>query len=263
MELIAVVAAARPGRGRPLQPAPARRGHPPLPEGRAQGQGAADARHPARALGLLHRDDAAAQWLKEPDVGLALDPEWRMDAGPGARAGDRPRRRARGQRDVGVAVAARRRATSCRRSSCSIHQFTDDMVDDTAAQGARGARDACSTSTASARGAQDRQVQELHRRRRGASGAGFKLFYQEDTNLMTAAAGAAAAAAARTSSSTSEAAGSVPRRARRRDGGGEVGLGARVVRARPDRLLGPAARGRRRAASATSARAATRSSCST
>ena len=26
------------------------------------------------------------KWLKEPDVGLALDPEWRMGPGAGARA---------------------------------------------------------------------------------------------------------------------------------------------------------------------------------
>ena len=83
MELIAVVAAAHPGPGRPLQPAPARLGHPPLPEGRAQGQGAADPRHPARPLGLLHRDQAAAQ--------VAQGARRRARAGPGVADGARAR----------------------------------------------------------------------------------------------------------------------------------------------------------------------------
>src|SRR3954471_5205909 len=50
---------------RPLQPAPAGLRDPPLSEGRAQGQGPAAARHPAGALGLLHRDDAPAQVAQE------------------------------------------------------------------------------------------------------------------------------------------------------------------------------------------------------
>ena len=59
------------------------------------------------------------KWLKEPDVGLALDPEWRMgpDEVPGQ--GDRPRRaRARSTRPRPGSTAWSS-ATTCRRSCCS------------------------------------------------------------------------------------------------------------------------------------------------
>ena len=57
------------------------------------------------------------RWLREPDVGLALDPEWRVGPGevPGQVIGSVDR--ARGQRHVGVAGATQRRATTSRRSS--------------------------------------------------------------------------------------------------------------------------------------------------
>ena len=58
------------------------------------------------------------KWLKEPDVGLALDPEWRVVDGqvPGQVIGHVDA--ARGQRHLGLARPARRaRATSPR--SCS------------------------------------------------------------------------------------------------------------------------------------------------
>ena len=66
------------------------------------------------------------KWLKEPDVGLALDPEWRM--GPGrSRAGDRQGRLARGQRHDGVARPARERH-NLPQKLLLVHEFTDDMV---------------------------------------------------------------------------------------------------------------------------------------
>ena len=57
------------------------------------------------------------KWLKEPDVGLALDPEWRMAPGEVPGQGDRQRRRARGERHHRLARPARER-TTCRRSCC-------------------------------------------------------------------------------------------------------------------------------------------------
>ena len=94
MELIAVVAAARPRRGRPLQPAPARFGHPPLPEGRPQGQGAADPRHPARPQRLLHRDQAPAQVPQGARRRARARPRMADGPEPDPRQGHRPRRRA-------------------------------------------------------------------------------------------------------------------------------------------------------------------------
>ena len=89
----------RPSRaGRPLQPAPVRLGDPPLPEGGAQGQEPADPRHPARPLGLLHRDQAAAQ--------VAQGARRRARAGPRVADVGRARSRARSS-----AASARARST--------------------------------------------------------------------------------------------------------------------------------------------------------
>ena len=118
MELIAVVAAAEPGRGRALQPAPARLGH----------RRYLQAARKAKALLVLDiqpgRSDFFTEatrlrkWLKEPDVGLALDPEWRM--GPGQVPGQVIGRV--DAREVNATTAWLSQlvdaATSCRRSSC-------------------------------------------------------------------------------------------------------------------------------------------------
>ena len=56
---------------------------------------------------------------REPDVGLALDPEWRMGPGEVPGQGDRLGRGARGQRGLGVAGAARRAQRAARRSCSS------------------------------------------------------------------------------------------------------------------------------------------------
>ena len=118
MELIAVVAAAHPGPGRPLQPAPAGLGDPPLPEGRAQGQVAADPGRPARPLGLLHRDQAAAQVAQGARRRARAGPRVAHGPGRGPRRRDRQRERARGQRHDRLAGPARASARTCRRSCC-------------------------------------------------------------------------------------------------------------------------------------------------
>ena len=118
MELIAVVAAAHPGPGDRYnlrQPDSVIRRY-------------LKAARKAKALLILDiqpgRSDFFTEtkrlrkWLKEPDVGLALDPEWRMAPGRGPGQGDRQRRRTRGQRHDRLAGPARRRATSSRRSCC-------------------------------------------------------------------------------------------------------------------------------------------------
>ena len=134
MELIAVDRQRRRRARRDVPHAPARRRHRPLPARGPRGKDAAGARHPARALGLLHGDDAPARsGCKEPDVGLALDPEWRVTAGAGPGAGDRAGRLARGQRTSAwlAQLVARYELPE---KLFIVHQFTDDMVDDTDAQ---------------------------------------------------------------------------------------------------------------------------------
>ena len=106
----------------------------------ARGQGAADPRHPAGPLGLLHRDGAAAQWLERARRRLALDPEWRMWPGqvPGTEIG------AVGAREVNATsawLAQLVKQHNLPEKLFLIHQFTNDMVDDAAAAGAPGALD--------------------------------------------------------------------------------------------------------------------------
>ena len=106
------------GPGRPLQPAPAGLGHPPLPEGRAQGQVAADPGHPARPLGLLHRDQAAAQVAQGARRRARAGPRVADGPGRGPRRRDRQRDRTRGQRHHRLAGPARQAREPARRS-CS------------------------------------------------------------------------------------------------------------------------------------------------
>ena len=206
LELIAVVANADAGDGRPLPHAPARRGHPPLPARRAPGQGAAAARHPARPRRTSSRRRRGCEkWLREPDVGLALDPEWR-DA---ARAGPGPGHRlASSAREVNATSAWLDQlvasATTCRRSCSSSTSSPTTWSTTGRAQGRATGSRWCLTPTASAaRRSRSRSTARSPQRRAGVP-PGFKLFYEEDTDLMTPRRGAAAAARRRTSSSTSE-----------------------------------------------------------
>ena len=109
------------------------------------------------------------KWLREPDVGLALDPEWRMAPGAGARPGDRPRRRARGQRDDGLAVAARRARPAAAEAldRPPVHRRHGRRD---AAQGRAGAGDRAQRRRLRHAGAQDRQVQRFPARRRVPAG---------------------------------------------------------------------------------------------
>ena len=109
-----------------------------------------------------------------------------MAAGPGARPGDRL---------TSTRARSTRSRRGCRSSSRSaklpqklflIHQFTNDMVDDTQLQQRAGPGDGAQRRRLRHAGAQEGQVQARSRRRRGAFfGEGFKLFYREDTKLMT------------------------------------------------------------------------------
>ena len=170
MELIAVVAAAHPGPGRPLQPAPARLGDPPLPEGRAQGQVAADPGHPARPLGLLHRDQAAAQVAQGARRRARAGP--RVADGPGRGPGrrDRQRERARGQRHdrlAGPARAAREPAAEAA-ADPPVHRRHDPRV---RAQGAQGPGLRAQRRRLRHAGPEGRQVQGVRGRRPGSGTA--------------------------------------------------------------------------------------------
>jgi hypothetical protein len=131
MELIAVTAAAHPGEGGATTRARTQ-GHQPLPARRAQGQGAADPRHPAGRSDFFTEARGCERWLKEPDVGLALDPSggW---ARPGARAGDR-HVEAREVNATSAWLSQIVERATCRRSCSSSTSSPNDMVDDTQLQ---------------------------------------------------------------------------------------------------------------------------------
>src|SRR5690349_3379242 len=123
------------------------------------------------------------RWLKYPDVGLALDPEWRMDPGqiPGQVIGHV------GAREVNATAAWLSQLT--RRHDLPdklflVHEFTDGMVPETELKRPPGLEyvlnvDGFGTQTlkvAKYKGFMA-QARGFHR--------GFKLFYHEDTDTMT------------------------------------------------------------------------------
>jgi hypothetical protein len=123
------------------------------------------------------------RWLKLPDVGLALDPEWRMDPGqiPGREIGHV------GAREVNATAAWLSQLT--RRHDLPeklflVHEFTDGMVPEAELKRPPGLAyvlnvDGFGTQTlkvAKYKGFMG-QARGFHR--------GFKLFYHEDTDTMT------------------------------------------------------------------------------
>jgi hypothetical protein len=71
------------------------------------------------------------KWLKEPDVGLALDPEWHVDAGqvPGQVIGHVDAREVNATSAWLAQLVARDKLPE---KLFVVHQFTDDMVDERA-----------------------------------------------------------------------------------------------------------------------------------
>jgi hypothetical protein len=124
------------------------------------------------------------KWLKEPDVGLALDPEWRVTDGqvPG--------------QVIGRVESREVNATSAWLSQLVakhdlpeklfvIHQFTDDMVEHRELKQPEGLDMVLNVdgfgdqpNKKSKYRSFTREAKDFHH--------GFKLFYEEDTNLMTA-----------------------------------------------------------------------------
>jgi len=123
------------------------------------------------------------RWLAEPDVGLALDPEWRMgpDQVPGKVIGSVDAREVNAVSAWLAGIVERNRLPQ---KLLLIHQFTDDMVDDTRLQER--------PQLAMVLNADGFGSQELKRDKYDAFNAsprrffhkGFKLFYREDTDLM-------------------------------------------------------------------------------
>ena len=123
------------------------------------------------------------KWLKEPDVGLALDPEWRVTEGqvPGQVIGQVD------SREVNATSAWLAKLVADNdlpEKLFVIHQFTDDMVDHTKVKQREGL---AMVLNVDGFGGQEVKIAKYRDFTREAKDFhhGFKLFYEEDTDLMT------------------------------------------------------------------------------
>ncbi|RKQ92296.1 hypothetical protein C8N24_2139 [Solirubrobacter pauli] len=125
------------------------------------------------------------KWLKEPDVSLALDPEWRM--GPNEVPGQ----------VIGSVTAREINATTSWLNDLTqryklpqklvlIHQFTDDMVPE---QDIKERSELSIILNVDGFGTQSLKIAKYKDFTKQATKLrhGFKLFYKEDTNTMTPA----------------------------------------------------------------------------
>jgi hypothetical protein len=123
------------------------------------------------------------RWLRKPDVGLALDPEWRVTGGqvPGQVIGRV------GAREVNATSAWLAQLTERHQLPQKlfvVHQFTEDMVDDTQL---RRRPELAMVLNADGFGSKPVKVSKYHAFTRAANtfNQGFKLFYEEDVGLMS------------------------------------------------------------------------------
>ena len=141
------------------------------------------------------------RWLREPDVGLALDPEWRVSGGevPGQVIGHVD---AREVNATSAWLAQLVERHDLPEKLFIVHQFTDDMVDDTQLQAREGL---AMVLNADGFGTPPVKIAKYRAFTRAARSfdQGFKLFYEEDVGLMTPVRGAARCARRPTSWCTS------------------------------------------------------------
>jgi hypothetical protein len=123
------------------------------------------------------------RWLREPDVGLALDPEWRVQDGevPGQVIGHVDAREVNATSAWLAQLVARH---DLPQKLFIVHQFTDDMVDDTELKRRDGL---AMVLNADGFGSKPVKVAKYHAFTSAARSfdQGFKLFYEEDAELMT------------------------------------------------------------------------------
>jgi hypothetical protein len=123
------------------------------------------------------------RWLREPDVGLALDPEWRVQEGevPGQIIGQVGAREVNATSAWLAQLVARH---ALPQKLFVVHQFTDDMVDDTQLKRRDGL---AMVLNADGFGSKAVKVAKYHAFTRAARSfdQGFKLFYEEDAGLMS------------------------------------------------------------------------------
>jgi hypothetical protein len=125
-------------------------------------------------------------WLEQPDVSLALDPEWRVGPGqvPGKVIGSVSATEVNRVTRYVSDIVRRRRLPQ---KLLLIHQFTDDMIPDK--QRLLRPRELAVTINVDGFGDRPNKEAKYHEFSRSEGGFhhGFKLFYEEDTGLMTPA----------------------------------------------------------------------------
>lgn len=123
------------------------------------------------------------RWLRQPDVGLAIDPEWRVGEGevPGQVIGQVEAREVNATSAWLARLVARH---DLPQKLFIVHQFTDDMVDDTQLKRRDGL---AMVLNADGFGTKPVKVSKYKAFTRAAKTfhQGFKLFYKEDVGLMT------------------------------------------------------------------------------
>jgi hypothetical protein len=123
------------------------------------------------------------RWLREPDVGLALDPEWRVREGevPGQVIGHVAAREVNATSAWLAQLVARH---DLPQKLFVVHQFTDGMVDDTRLKRRDGL---AMVLNADGFGTKPVKVAKYHAFTRAARtfDQGFKVFYEEDAGLMS------------------------------------------------------------------------------
>ena len=122
------------------------------------------------------------KWLKEPDVGLALDPEWRMGPGqvPGQVIGSV------GSREVNATTAWLDQLVTkykLPQKLLLVHEFTDDMVPEAELKPRKGLAYVLNVDGFGTQALKIAKYKGFAKQGKGFR-RGFKLFYQEDTKPM-------------------------------------------------------------------------------
>jgi hypothetical protein len=122
------------------------------------------------------------KWLEEPDVGLALDPEWRVRAGevPGQIIGHVDAREVNATSAWLAQLVAREKLPE---KLFVIHQFTDDMVDERALKPREGLATVLNVDGFGNQAVKKAKYRDFTRQAPDFY-HGFKLFYEEDADMM-------------------------------------------------------------------------------
>jgi hypothetical protein len=122
------------------------------------------------------------KWLRQPDVGLALDPEWRVQAGqvPGQVIGRVGAREVNATSAWLAQLVARHDLPE---KLFVVHQFTDDMVDERALKRRDGLALVLNVDGFGNQAVKKAKYRDFTRQAPRLR-HGFKLFYHEDTDMM-------------------------------------------------------------------------------